>query len=468
MDNRNTRSPRAAGRKLRAGMLRLLSSPAALAPDGRLPDFHTLADSFGVSYTCVARTVRRLKDEGRVAVFPGRGVFAAGAATATSAAPHHVRLGPMLAGLLAHADIQALRRACPSAVVEVAGELHDRQSDLGLVDAESVLIRIHRRILAPAAEFGIGHAEALALGIEPRHLEQVTLDCRLAALPVAVNPLLLGLRRELCAELAAQRGSDGRIGLDSLAGFATRHTVECGQVARRSSGFDFINHTFHTHALTRAAGGDWASLEKFYGPVTLQALRRLWELIHQARTCLMLISSATPVSRLDIWKMERVAMMFAGYNEVSALLHAPREFHAAGRDILHWGGEPARYICLSATERVRPELFRAAAEILAQPRIQARILRRGWALPATANAAVWEKAESLLGRQCGTLRSILTTAYNPYRIDGQPEAFWQAEYAGRDYLADLCDLGVDSAEAVARRREHTMQAKQKALAVTQA
>lgn len=461
MAHKETRKLREPGRKLRRGLLKLLADQA-LGNNGRLPHFYALAAQFGVSYASVSRIVGQLRREGRVAVFPGKGVFAVQGAVSKAGTPHHIRLGPDLAALLSKADIQALRRHCPDAAIETASGIPDRDADLGLVDAESVLIRTHRGTLATASKLGFGRAEAERLGVDPLHLAQVTLNGELGGLPIAINPLLAGIRANLRGDEPARRGSDGRVTLDSLADFALRHTRDSGQEARRMSGFDFYNHTLHTHALTRAAGGDWYGLEAFYGETTLRALRRLWELIHRNRTCLMLVSSATPVTRLDVWKMDRVALLFANYHEISALLHKPRSFQAAQREILAWGGEPSRYLCLSGKSIVRPELYKAAAELLASPRLQIRILRRGWGLPATVSPAVWQKADRLLGRQCDPLRAILKTTYNPYRIDGSPEAFWQAEYTVRDYLADLYQIGAKDADSVARRRENTQRANREA------
>jgi hypothetical protein len=78
---------------------------------------------------------------------------------------------------------------------------------------------------------------------------------------------------------------------------------------------------------------------------------------------------------------------------------------------------------------------------------------------------VWEKADRLMGLQCGVLRDVLQTTYNPYRIEGSPEAFWQAEYAVRDYLADLYQIGAPNAASIARRREHTLRAERQARTV---
>jgi hypothetical protein len=91
-------------------------------------------------------------------------------------------------------------------------------------------------------------------------------------------------------------------------------------------------------------------------------------------------------------------------------------------------------------------------------------LKRGQGLPTTLSPVVWQKASHLLGRQCGVLRDILKTTYNPYRVDGSPEAFWQAEYTVRDYLADLYQIGAKDADSVARRRENTQQANREAQA----
>jgi hypothetical protein len=426
----------------------------ALGTDGRLPHLHALAARFDVSYACVSRTIRQLRNEGRVAVFPGRGVYAVRGTPSKAGPSRHIRLGPGLAALLSKADIQSLRRHCPDAPIEIAAGISDRDADLGLVDAESVLIRTHRGTLAPVTTLGFDRAEAERLDVEPRHLDQVTFNGNLAGLPVAVNPLLAGIRQNLRSDDPPRAGSDDRVTLDSLADFAVRHTQDSDREACRMSGFDFANHTLHTHALTRAAGADWSTPEAFYSDVSLRALRRLWELIHRSRTCLMLV-----------WTMDRVALLFAYYHEISPLLHTPRAFHAAGRDTFVWRGEPARYLCLTGKPGIQPELYRAAATLLTGPRIQGRILRGGWGLPTTRSPEVWEKADRLMGLQCGVLRDVLQTTYNPYRIEGSPEAFWQAEYAVRDYLADLYQIGAPNAASIARRREHTLRAERQARTV---
>jgi DNA-binding transcriptional regulator YhcF (GntR family) len=443
------------GLKVRQGLLALLAGPE-LGPDGRLPTLAALAARFGVSYASVARAVSRLKTEGLVVVHDGRGVFAVRNAVPGVTERRQVRLGAELTALLSKSDIRALRKACPDTAIEAMPLLNDLSADLGLVDGESVLIRTHRGQLATATELGVGRADAAKLDVEPAYLDQFMMNGALRGLPIAVSPLLAGVRREFRDEAEAMKDADGRLRLESLAAFAIRHTIDSNREAERISGFDFANHTLHTHALCRAGGADLETLEGFYSERTRAVLRRLWELIHQYRTCLMIISSATPVTRLDMWSLDRVALMFASYREISSLLQAPRAFAAAGREILAWGGESARYLALAGKPGVSPVLYQAVAALLTGPRHQAKVLRRGWGLPVTRAPAVWDKANRLLGRQAQELRRIALHAYSPYRHDGSPEAFWHAEWGMRDYLADLCRLDPDDAEEIARRRERTM------------
>jgi DNA-binding transcriptional regulator YhcF (GntR family) len=443
------------GHKVRQGILALLAG-TELGPDGRLPTLAELGKRFGVSYASVSRAVNRLKTEGLVVVHDGRGVFAARGPSAGGGARRQIRLGAELTALLSKSDIRALRKACPDTAIEAMPELTDLSADLGLVDGESVLIRTHRGQLATATELGVGRADAARLDIEPAYLDQFMMNGALRGLPIAVSPLLAGVRREFRDEAEAMKEADGRVPLERLAAFAIRHTIDSNREAERVSGFDFVNHTLHTHTLCRAGGADLETLEGFYSERTRAVLRRLWELIHQYRTCLMIISSATPVTRLDMWSLDRVALMFASYREISSLLQAPRAFAAAGREILAWGGESARYLALAGKPGVSPVLYQAVAALLTGPRHQAKVLRRGWGLPVTRAPAVWDKANRLLGRQAQDLRRIALNAYNPYRHDGSPEAFWHAEWGMRDYLADLCRLDPDDAEEIARRRERTM------------
>jgi hypothetical protein len=106
------------------------------------------------------------------------------------------------------------------------------------------------------------------------------------------------------------------------------------------------------------------------------------------------------------------------------------------------------------------------AALLTSARIQTRILRRGWGLPVTRSPAVWKKAGRVLGRQATALRRIALQAASPYRHDGSPEAFWYAEYAMRDYLADLCRLDPKDTAEIARRREWTLSAARLAVGDT--
>jgi hypothetical protein len=362
-----------------------------------------------------------------------------------------------LGALLSKSDIRSLRRQCPDAAIEVVPQLTDRFADLGLVDGESILIRTHREQLAPAAAMGMTRAEGEKLGVEAAYLDQFMMNGRLLGLPIAVSPLLAGVRREFRDEAEALKGARGGVTLERLADFACRHTHDSDREGERASGFDFVNHTLHTHALCRAGGGDLETLKGFYSDRTRGALRRIWEMVHCARTGLMLSSSATPVTRLDMWGLSRVVLMFAQYWEISALLQKPRAFAAAGRELLPWGGESARYLVLGVKSGVSPDLYRAVAALLTGPRLQAKVLRRGWGLPVTRSKAVWAKADRLLGRQAGELRAIALSAYSPYRHEGSPEAFWHAEWAMRDYLADLCKLDPAGAAEIDRRRKKTLQ-----------
>jgi DNA-binding transcriptional regulator YhcF (GntR family) len=447
------------GRKVRQGILKLLAGPE-LGPEGRLPSLQELGKRFGVSYASVSRAIGRLKREGSVVVFEGKGVFAVRNGAPGGAERQHIRIGAELGALLSKSDIRALRRQCPDAAIEVDDQLVDHLSDLGLVSAESILIRTHRGLLASAAALGVHKRDAEKMGIEPAHVAQFVMNGELKGLPIAVNPLLAGVRREYRDEAEALKVGNGRINLDGLAEFAIGHTRDSDREAERVSGFDFVNHTLYTYALCRAGGADLESIKGLYGETTRTALRRIWELIHRHRTCLMLISSATPVTRLDMWGMERVALLFASYSEISPLFHKPRAFAAADREVLEWGGEPSRYLALSAKPGVSPKLFRAAAALMTSPRLQAKVLRRGWGLPVTRASAVWAKAERLLGKQAAVLRRIALRAQSPYRHEGSPEDFWYVEYAMRDYLADLCRLDSKDVAEVARRREKMMQALQ--------
>lgn len=405
----------------------------SLKEGDRLPTYNDLCKELSVSYMSVHRAMKKMEAEGKVSILPGSGAFLCDNNNHESQIK--VTLNRRLAELLTSKDLRDIQRAIPNVYLRFSPEERsDDECDMSIINNEQLLLYSTQGKIQPVENLGISAETVEELGVKREIINQVRLNGVLQGAPIGINPVLLGVMREHLSEVRP----DEKWNLDKFLRLGSSLTTNNAKPLEGKFGFCFANRTVHTHSLINSAGCSWEDEKGFLDKANTSALEKIWRLIHNVHSCFPEVPSTFQLTPSDRWSMKRIAMIFCTYSGVSELLKE----NTVDRDIIPWGGESAYYYVLTAKKDFKSNaIYLAIMKKLLGKNLQQKLLRQGSALPVTNDSLVRKRMQHFFGiSQTAKLESICRDSYNPWKINGSPEAFFRSEYVVKDFLADLHPL----------------------------